>query len=464
MGASERALGRGARQPARRGDRRHEVRHGLPRTSRTSATAAASGSCASIDKSLKNLGTDYVDVYLVHWPDRQTPFEETMGALDDVVRDGQGALRRPLELQARRDRGVHGRCGASTSCSTAGTCSTGACSARSCRTARSTASAFMAYGSLAFGLLTGTLHRGHDFGRPTTGGPSQGKMGAIKMFDALFGAEAFPRNVRGGGGAEGDRGPVRPEPAAARAALGDLAPGREHRARRLPHRRRGRGQRRRGRAGRSTTPTSPRSTRSSPATASTPCPDYWIEDDEWTEHGPELAGKVAIVTGGASGIGRAIVELFVAEGAQVVIADVDAERGEALAAELGDAAAFQRDRRRRRRPGAGARRLRGRALRRARTSCATTPGSASSFAPLPRRRPRRLRAGDGREPLRRDGRHASARRGTWRSTAAARSSTPRRSRGINAGAGLMAYRVVEGRGHPVQPVDRDRPAPSTASG
>ena len=44
---------------------------------------------ASIDKSLKNLGTDYVDVYLVHWPDRNTPFEETMSALDDIVRDGK---------------------------------------------------------------------------------------------------------------------------------------------------------------------------------------------------------------------------------------------------------------------------------------------------------------------------------------------------------------------------------------
>ena len=54
----------------------------------------------------------------------------------------------------------------------------------------------------------------------------------------------------------------------------------------------------------------------------------------------ELVGKVAIVTGGAGGIGRASVEALVAEGAKVVIADVDAEAGEQLAAHLGDVAAF----------------------------------------------------------------------------------------------------------------------------
>jgi len=56
----------------------------------------------------------------------------------------------------------------------------------------------------------------------------------------------------------------------------------------------------------------------------------------------ELAGRVAIVTGGANGIGRAAVELFVAEGAQVAIADLDEPAGEALAAQLGPAAAFVR--------------------------------------------------------------------------------------------------------------------------
>lgn len=58
--------------------------------------------------------------------------------------------------------------------------------------------------------------------------------------------------------------------------------------------------------------------------------------------GQRLEGKTAIVTGGASGLGRATVERFVAEGARVVVADQDAERGEALAASLGDEALFRR--------------------------------------------------------------------------------------------------------------------------
>lgn len=47
-----------------------------------------------------------------------------------------------------------------------------------------------------------------------------------------------------------------------------------------------------------------------------------------------LAGKVAIVTGGASGIGAATLRRFAREGARVVCADVDDERGETVAAEI----------------------------------------------------------------------------------------------------------------------------------
>lgn len=54
-----------------------------------------------------------------------------------------------------------------------------------------------------------------------------------------------------------------------------------------------------------------------------------------------LSGKVAIITGGASGIGRASVEKFVEQGARVVIADVNIEQGMALAEQLGDVAAFK---------------------------------------------------------------------------------------------------------------------------
>src|SRR5262245_36143355 len=64
-----------------------------------------------------------------------------------------------------------------------------------------------------------------------------------------------------------------------------------------------------------------------------------------------FAGRVAIVTGGASGIGAATAQALAAEGARVVVADIDVDRGSAVAAAIGgvfratdvaDAAAVER--------------------------------------------------------------------------------------------------------------------------
>jgi len=54
----------------------------------------------------------------------------------------------------------------------------------------------------------------------------------------------------------------------------------------------------------------------------------------------KLDGKVAVITGGASGIGDATVRLFVEEGCRVVIADVQDDRGARLADELGKSASY----------------------------------------------------------------------------------------------------------------------------
>ncbi len=55
-----------------------------------------------------------------------------------------------------------------------------------------------------------------------------------------------------------------------------------------------------------------------------------------------IEGAVALVTGGASGLGEATVRRFVGAGGKAVILDMNAERGEAIAKELGDAVVFQK--------------------------------------------------------------------------------------------------------------------------
>jgi aryl-alcohol dehydrogenase-like predicted oxidoreductase len=43
----------------------------------------------AVEDSLRRLGTDYIDLYQTHWPDEETPLDETLRALDDLVRHGK---------------------------------------------------------------------------------------------------------------------------------------------------------------------------------------------------------------------------------------------------------------------------------------------------------------------------------------------------------------------------------------
>ena len=52
----------------------------------------------AVDASLRRLDTDFIDLYQLHFNDPNTPIDETLGALDDLVRTRKGSLRRLLEL------------------------------------------------------------------------------------------------------------------------------------------------------------------------------------------------------------------------------------------------------------------------------------------------------------------------------------------------------------------------------
>jgi aryl-alcohol dehydrogenase-like predicted oxidoreductase len=43
----------------------------------------------AVERSLKRMRTDYLDLYMIHWPDPKTPMEETLRALDDLVKSGK---------------------------------------------------------------------------------------------------------------------------------------------------------------------------------------------------------------------------------------------------------------------------------------------------------------------------------------------------------------------------------------
>ena len=143
---------------------------------------------AAIDRSLKALGTDYVDVYLIHWPDKDVPLEESMGALEEIVQTGKARFVgvsnfRPNQIETcmetrrvditqygyhmfdrRLEREVF-------------------------PTIAEHGIGLMTYGSLAHGLLTGT------FTPETTFDESDWRSNGTAFNIPLFTEEVFARNV-----------------------------------------------------------------------------------------------------------------------------------------------------------------------------------------------------------------------------------------------------------------------------
>jgi myo-inositol catabolism protein IolS len=149
---------------------------------------------ASLEQSLRNLEADHVDVYLVHWPDLNTTFEETMRALDDIVRQGKARYvgvsnfrrsqleactkLRPIDVvqygwnmfDRRMQREIFPWCAAQ-------------------------GVGVMAYGSLAYGMLTGAFTADMQFDE-TDWRSKRGSLGGLNLFRTMFGPDHFPRNLR----------------------------------------------------------------------------------------------------------------------------------------------------------------------------------------------------------------------------------------------------------------------------
>ena len=197
----------------------------------------------SIDKSLKALNTDYVDAYLIHWPDRVTPFEEPMQALDELVKAGKV---RAVGLSNFKLSEIE-RCARTRRVDVVQYC-WNMFDRRMQKEifpyCRENGIGVMAYGSLAYGMLTGTLSEESAFEKGDWRS-RRGKLGNINLFQHLFGPEHFLNNLRAVEDLKHDREALQQIAAAACAALDALESGDQHGARGMPQSARGRRQRRR---------------------------------------------------------------------------------------------------------------------------------------------------------------------------------------------------------------------------
>ncbi len=90
LGRSEEILGRALKDFARRDEVVIATKvHGSMREGPNGGGLSRKAILSEIDHSLRRLGTDYVDLYIIHRWDYETPIEETMEALNDVVRAGK---------------------------------------------------------------------------------------------------------------------------------------------------------------------------------------------------------------------------------------------------------------------------------------------------------------------------------------------------------------------------------------
>ena len=90
VGGSEEAMGRGLLKMTSRDDLVICTKVGMPASNKPNASGLGRKHVmASIDASLRRLGTDYVDIYMLHRYDAATPAEEIMSTLADIVRAGK---------------------------------------------------------------------------------------------------------------------------------------------------------------------------------------------------------------------------------------------------------------------------------------------------------------------------------------------------------------------------------------
>jgi aryl-alcohol dehydrogenase-like predicted oxidoreductase len=90
FGVAEQLLGDALRERTRREDVIIATKGGLRRDGeRLVRDASAQWLRKGVESSLSSLGTDYIDLYQVHWPDPNTPPEETASALEELVKEGK---------------------------------------------------------------------------------------------------------------------------------------------------------------------------------------------------------------------------------------------------------------------------------------------------------------------------------------------------------------------------------------